>query len=152
MTEPVFRDTKEVKVEAKSVSLWTLALNYVTGPVRIQMQVPVEDMTQWTYGSGKCGPGGTYDLSASAILPFAPIGALIAKVGGGDAECPGLPATSGAAPQTLPTSKLYAVGRYSVIEVKAGEGGPLFLTMNDDVKNFVNHGGVLTVKVAIAVG
>jgi hypothetical protein len=154
-TVPIFHEETAVEVPANG-ALWTLALQYVAGPARIRIQVdPADDgkEQQWTCGTTDCGPGGMYTLSPTAIVPTAPIGALVAKVGGGQAECPGAPVAAGLAPQVLPASStVYAVGRYCVINVKAGDGGPLFLTMNDDVKAFVDHRGKLKVKVAIAVG
>jgi hypothetical protein len=153
LTTPTFHEERTVAVEAKG-ALWTLALDFVAGPARIRLEVvPQDGKMEWTCGTSVCGPGGTLALSSTAIVATAPIGALVAKIGGGEAECPGLPVGAGLSPQPLPPSSMvYAVGRYAVITLKSGDGGPLFLTMNNDVKSFVDHSGTLNVKIAIAVG
>lgn len=150
MTEPIFGDAIDVVVPAKAPTLWTLALPYVSGPVKIRVQA--NPAHSWKCGNESCGPGGLFSGSADALVPSAPNGALIAKLGGGDADCPPFlvqGATAVAAPAAAP--KMFAIGSYCVFDIKAADSGPLFLTMNDKVSAFANHSGQLTVKVAIAI-
>lgn len=78
----------------------------------------------------------------SLLLSTAPRGALIGKIGGSTADVPA--ATDAADPESH--QRLFAVGAFCVVEVGA-KGGPLFLTMNDDLGNFNRHHGILHVTV-----
>lgn len=149
MTEPTFVKRAEVNVEARGRTLWTLGLSYVVGPVRIQIKA--DPSAQWSLGSKTCGPSGSYDTEAQALLPSAPIGALIGKIGGGDADCPAPPTDQGGAGQQPAGVKVFAIGSYAVIDVKSGEAGALFLAMNDKLSAFTTHSGHLTVTVFVAV-
>jgi len=44
--------------------------------------------------------------------------------------------------------RAFAVGTYSVIDVKAEDSGPLFLAMNDTLAGLSQHAGKMTVKVS----
>jgi hypothetical protein len=149
MTEPAYPPESaatEVVVHAKPKGVWTRALDFVSGPAHIK--ITMETSEQWSTGTAMCGAAGLYEVSADAFLATAPVGSLIAKIGGSDADCPPPPATTGIAQPF----KIHAVGNHGVIRLAADESGPLFLTMNDTLANFRKHLGQLTVKIRIAIG
>lgn len=148
MTEPIFRDEKTVQVKAGGDTLWTLALPYVPGPAKVR--ITADAASRWNPGIKECGPGGLREGLFDSMLPTAPRGALIGKLGGGDSDCPAFPRPGDSTTITAMTG-VFAVGSYCVLEVEAGKGGALFLTMNDSVSSFANHSGTLDVKVAVAV-
>ena len=149
MTEPLFRDEKTVQVKADCDSLWTLALPYISGPAKVR--ITADAASRWNPGTKECGPGGLREGLFDSMLPGAPRGALIGKLGGGDSDCPAFLRTTETTGAVPAMTGVFAVGSYCVLEVKAGEGGALFLTMNDSVSSFANHSGTLDVKVAVAV-
>jgi len=123
----------EAEVKAKPSGLWTVAREFIPGPVRIRFEAE----GTWKYSpESQCGPDGdmlSMISPSQTILKSAPVGSLIAKIGGSSAG------------QTDGT--LYLVGSFAVIEVGADVKGPLYLTINDDPGGFVNNSGSLKVKV-----
>jgi hypothetical protein len=141
---------QEFKIQARGSDLWTLVQDYVAGPVKLRIEV-IDANALWQPATDQsCKAGGTGRNDVGALVPSAAIGALIGKVGGSTADCP--PAvTQGTIPQPSPGSpKVFAVGMYAVIDIKADESGPFFLTMNDILSGFINHTGEMTVKIAVA--
>jgi hypothetical protein len=133
-------------VEARGLTLWTIALRWLPGPAKVQFEV--DAMTTWVPRDGeRCGATGLYELDANALLPAAPIGALIGRIGGGNADGP-VTATSPAPAGT----RQFAVGTFAVIDVKDTESGALFLTMNDTLAGFRQHSGHLRVRIDVAPG
>ncbi len=123
----------EVVVEAKPNGLWTIAREFIPGPARIRFEAE----GTWKYSpDSPCGPDGdmlSMISSTQTILKSAPVGSLIAKIGGSSAG------------QTDGT--LYLIGSFAVIDIGADVKGPLFLTINDDPGGFMNNSGRLKVKV-----
>jgi hypothetical protein len=150
MTEPIFRDDKTVQVHANGDTLWTLAIPYVFGPAKVR--ITADAASRWNPGTKECGPGGLREGLFDSMLPGAPRGALIGKLGGGDSDCPAFLRAGDTSTAMTAMSGVFAVGSYCVLEVEAGKGGALFLTMNDNVSSFTNHSGIIDVKVAVAVG
>lgn len=134
-------------VEARGPALWSCALDQVTGPAVIKLEVRGDQ--RWARDNADCGPGGMCESSAASLLPTAALGALIGKFGGTDSDCPspgpavGLPAATPAdAPQ------VFAVGTRHVFTVRTS--GPLFLAMNDEPARFATHSGRLEVTISLA--
>jgi len=123
----------ELEVKAKPNGLWTVAREFIHGPVRIRFEAE----GTWKYSpDSSCGADGdmlSMISSSQTILKNAPVGSLIAKIGGSSAG------------QTDGT--LYLIGSFAVIEAGADVKGPLYLTINDDPGGFVNNSGSLKVKV-----
>lgn len=131
-------DVKDkIKVDAKPSGVWTWAYDYVRGPALIQIEAGAE---QWSYSPGKkCGADG--DLGSllnkeGAILPGAPIGALIVKIGG---------STAGVTDGTVRVA-----GSKALIAIDEKVSGPIFLTINDEVTGLSDNADSITVKVSIA--
>ena len=149
MTEPIFRDEKTITVEAKGHSLWTVALPYISGPAKVRFTADVA--SRWKVGTEECGPGGLRKGLFDSMLPTAPLGALIGKLGGGDSDCPAFLRPEDASTAIAAMTGVFAVGSYCVLDVKASDHGAVFLTVNDKVSGFAEHGGAIEVKVAVAV-
>ncbi len=125
-----------VDVKAKPDGIWTLAYDYVKGPALIQIEAHDDE---WQYAPGKkCKADG--DLSSmlcsrEAILPSAPVGAMIAKVGG---------STAG-----LSDGRMFVVGKRCLLQLDQSTSGPLYLTINDELSGMQNNDGVIKVKISI---
>lgn len=123
-----------VTVPAAPAGFWTPALDYVTGPALLRFVAA----GTWRYAfCGKCGPDGdTTSLlfRDQAQLPQAPIGALIAKVGGSTAGW-----------QDSPT--LFLVGSACVFSLPVSVAGPLYLGMNDEFSGMRNNSGSVSVTI-----
>lgn len=85
-------------------------------------------------GTKTCTADGETALDRSVLLPAAPGGALIAKIGGSSADT------------TIDKVPLFAVGRHCVFTVEAGKAGTLYLGVNDAVGSMARLTGHLTVK------
>jgi hypothetical protein len=126
----------EVEVPAKPTGLWTLALEWADGPALIKFEASDD---YWFYSesdASKCSADGHLSslLPAKAcLLPTAPVGALIGKIGGSSAA-----ATDGT---------VFVVGKFCIIEI-AESRGPIYLTMNDEVTGFANNRGSVRVKIS----
>lgn len=122
-----------VTVPAVPTGFWTLAHDFLQAGTFVKLEANGE----WSFSKGtKNGPDGDPGAlltAAAALEPKAPVGALIAKVGG---------STAGAA-----DGDLFTVGSYAVIKVKAA--GSLYLTINDHPTGFKDNDGALTVNVSI---
>ena len=158
MTKPTYTPLKDsnneiriFEVPAQGGDLWTLIDDYIAGPAKVKIEVQDPDNALWQYATDHyCGPGGTAKNDVGALLPTAPIGALIGKVGGSSADCPG-PLVQGLAPVPAAGSpKMFTVGRFAVIKLATEDSGPLFLAMNDLLSGFPQHSGKIKVTVSTA--
>ena len=72
----------EAEVKAKPSGLWTVAREFIPGPVRIRFEAE----GTWKYSpESQCGPDGdmlSMISPSQTILKSAPVGSLIAKIGG----------------------------------------------------------------------
>jgi hypothetical protein len=130
-------EVKDVTVPAKPTGVWTWGLEYVKGPARIL----IEAQGQWVYSAGRqgCGPDG--DLAAllgasHTLLPAAPAGALLAKIGG---------STAG-----LADGSVRVAGSKAYFEIDAATNGPIFLTINDEPGGMADNSGELKVTISVA--
>jgi hypothetical protein len=127
----------DVVVEARPKGVWTWAVEYVKGPALILIEA---EEGNWSYSKGSsCGADGDLNSLISAqhaILPTAPIGALIVKIGG---------STAGAADGTIRVG-----GTKAIIQIDDKTSGPIFLTINDDVTGLVDNKGSIKAKVSMA--
>jgi hypothetical protein len=71
------------------------------------------------------------------MVPGAPIGALVAKIGGSSADKPD------ASKQTV-----FAVGSECVVVLDGKSSGTLFLTMNDEPTQFAGHDGAIQIEIS----
>lgn len=122
-----------IDVDSKPDGLWTVAQEFLPGPARIRF----EASGKWSYASGsECGPNGdmlSMVSSDQTILKGAPVGALIAKIGGSSAG--------------LTDGTLYLIGSFAVVETGPNVKGPLYLTINDDPTGFRNNSGKIAVNI-----
>lgn len=120
-----------------TTGLWMLALDYVPAGALLRL----EASGKWSYSTGmETGPDG--DLAAvltaaHALAPKAPVGSLIAKVGGSTAA--------------VDDGSVFIVGSMAVIRLKGEVEGPLYLTINDHVTGMSDNTGSLDVKVSVHV-
>ena len=126
----------KVKIDAKPTGLWTLATEWVEGPAILKFEAGNE---AWFYSqsdSGKTYADGDLDsllATKTCLLPSAPVGALIGKIGGSSAS-----ATDGT---------LFAIGKFTLLEIDKSKG-PLYLTINDELTGFSNNRGEILVKIS----
>jgi hypothetical protein len=130
-------EVKNVVVPAKPTGAWTWAVDYVKGPARIL----IEAQGQWAYSPGRpgCGPDGDLEalLGAShTLLPAAPAGALLAKIGG---------STAG-----VNDGSVRVAGSKAYFEIDAATSGPIFLTINDEPGGMSDNSGALQVTISVA--
>ena len=130
-------DTKEdIEIKAKPEGIWTLAYDYVKGPALIQIEA---DDGEWQYASGKkCKADGDLTSMLSSqetMLASAPVGALIAKIGG---------STAGIA-----DGRLFVAGKRYLLQIDQDTGGLIFLTMNDQLSGMQNNDGSIKVTISI---
>ncbi|HYM75664.1 MAG TPA: hypothetical protein VE377_06765 [Candidatus Dormibacteraeota bacterium] len=143
---------KRVRIEARPTGLWSVVTDYVPGSRLLRFSLLDKDPQNqpvplsWNPAEGvRCGadgigiaPGKSGLLTGGALY-----GALIAKIGGSSADIPD------ASQPTSPygSKRVFGVGSHCVISLASTEGGPLFLTMNDNPEGFVNHAGALHVLI-----
>jgi hypothetical protein len=72
-------------------------------------------------------------VRARCLLEKGPVGALIGKLGG---------STAGSDDGTL-----FLAGQSCVVKVAQGNGGPLYLTINDEITGLGNNDGTISVEV-----
>lgn len=136
MTEPNWTALGQAQdVPAPRKVLWVKIHDYVHGPHKLK----IEATGNWDYDEDKsCGPDGRISegFSDANLHKSALRGCLLAKIGGSAADNPG-------------SDKLYAIGSYGVI-IPGESAGPLYVTMNDEMKNFTKHGGSLHITLAEA--
>jgi hypothetical protein len=120
-----------------TTGLWTPALDFVPEGALLKL----EASGKWSYSTGmETGPDG--DLAAiltaaQALAPKAPVGSLIAKIGGSTAA--------------VDDGSVFIVGSKAVIRLKGEIQGPLYLTINDHVTGLSDNTGSLEVKVSLHV-
>lgn len=153
--KPVFTPLKDAQNHDREIEIsagppfWTMAEDYILGPVKLKIEV-VDPEAVWQFAAeAYCKAHGTIRNDLGALLPAAPIGALIGKLGGGTADVPA-PAATGSQPVAPAGMKLFAVGTYAVIQVGKDDSGALFLTMNDTLAGFASHRGSMKVRVSLA--
>ena len=133
-TEMTWSNVVEMTVSAKPSGVWTWAVERIKGPARIL----IEAQGSWSYSPGNnCGPDGHLDSllsTESAIMPKAPIGALLVKVGG---------STAGTGDGTIRVagSKIY-------FEIDKTISAPILLTINDELGGLSDNAGELKVKIS----
>jgi hypothetical protein len=145
-----------VQVDAKPEGFWNLAIEFCPGPRLVRLRVVDKDKggaplpTEWTIDKDLAAPTtcganglGAGDNRSAYLCPAAPQGALIGKFGGSPADIPDL--TQSATP--FGTKKVFAVGAQCVISLAVGDAGPLYLTMNDELRTFDKHDGMLFVEI-----
>ncbi|MET0504460.1 MAG: hypothetical protein ABWZ85_03975 [Luteibacter sp.] len=125
-----------IVVPAKPTGIWTWAFDYVQGPALIS----IEAEGSWKYsGTQQCGPDGQLNGlvgTANLILPGAPLGALLVKVGG---------STAG-----VNDGVVRVAGTRAVVTIDEKASGPVFLTINDELTGLSDNDGQLKVKLSIA--
>jgi len=131
---PLTTDT----VDAKPAALWTRVHDYVAGPVKLKISAAGE----WTTApQTPCGPAGAHVAgfpSANGLDERALRGALIGKVGGSASEKPATDAFT------------FVAGEFAIVVLGDKVEGALYLTMNDEVAAFKEHGGSVTVAIEVA--
>lgn len=130
-----------------------MAFPYVYGSCLLRMTVVAKDdqgndvSTKWnTTTRDECGANGLLrppKAPASFLVPSAPFGAVVGKIGGSTADPPDTSPSGG----PYPGRKAFAVGNYTVVSLAASDYGPLFLTMNDNPSGFAEHAGELWVLI-----
>lgn len=126
-------------VLAKPKGLWTLVNDFVEGSHWLKITALADGV--WSYADAPdahCGADGNSQAllySTKCLSPDAPVGALIAKIGG---------SSVGARDGTI-----FVVGRHCVLRVPE-DGGPLYLTINDEQAGMGNNAGAIDVEIAIA--
>ena len=125
-----------IEIMAKPEGIWTLVHEYVRAPALVEIEANGDE---WEYAPGKkCSANGDLGStlrSQDAILPSAPVGALIAKVGGSTAGT-----TDG---------RLFVVGKKALLQLDQNTNGPLFLTINDQLSGLQNNDKSIKVKISI---
>ena len=139
MTNPSWRKIDLVKVPAKPDGLWTMVVEHITGPRLLRLKVSDKDKAdalvpmKWNRTSTEqCGADGQMKTCTNALLPLAPCGSLIAKIGGSTADMP-------EAQGVYSGRKVFTVGTYCVVLLANTDTGGLFLTMNDAPESFNQH-------------
>jgi hypothetical protein len=143
-----------VPVPSRIAGFWTLVLEFVPGARLLRVRVLSADAngaqlnTQWSPADNiHCGPDGyPNDTKRTNLLcSSAAYGALIGKIGGSTAD---VPDSSAGSAGPYPGRKVFAVGSDCIVTLpSAADGGPLFLTMNDQPCSFEHHAGGLFVTV-----
>jgi hypothetical protein len=116
--------------------LWTLVADFVEGPALLKITATAEN--RWAYAESAaavCGADGDTDaflLRSKCLVPTAPVGALIGKIGGSSAG--------------VSDGTTFVAGRVCVVRVP-DDGGPLYLTINDEYTGMANNADFITVQV-----
>jgi hypothetical protein len=124
-----------LQIPARPAGLWTL-VDFIEGPA--VLKITAKPGETWAYSdslSAVCGADGDPHslLSASkCLVPKAPVGALVGKIGG---------STAGAETDTS-----FVVGSACIVKI-ADEGGALFLTINDESGGMDNNADGITVEI-----
>jgi hypothetical protein len=126
-------------VVARPAGLWTLVADFIEGPALLRITADPQD--SWSYSdiqTATCGPDGdprALIATTRCLVPSAPVGALVGKIGGSSA------ASNDAKP--------FAVGHNCVVRVP-DDGGPLYLSINDEPAGMDNNAQTIEVRVSIA--
>jgi hypothetical protein len=151
VADPNWVEGVEVTVPAKPAhGYWTKALDYVDASKRLKFLAehplqgtgspgqPAAADNRWEYAPEKhCTADGDPKAPvnpANCLLPDAPPGALIAKIGG---------STAGKGDG----AKLFVVGSFCVFDLDDKTKGTLYLTMNVDPMSSLVPSGQLTVTI-----
>ncbi|MBS1859536.1 MAG: hypothetical protein JST11_29455 [Acidobacteria bacterium] len=143
MSDLLWRKLKEVKVPevAKAAAApgtaWTIGLDFVA-PKRLYRLQLVSGRWKLKEQAADCAADGyprTVTRGAALLAPDAPVGCLLAKVGGSTADNAGL---------------IFAAGRYCVFQVEEAKAGPLYLGTNDVAAFMDEVENQLTVEIAVA--
>lgn len=124
-----------VSVSAKPDGMWTWAHDWVEGPALIKFEAE----GNWRYApAGECSADG--DLSSliaarNCLMPDAPVGALIVKIGG---------STAGAK-----DGKLFLAGHKAIVHIDQSVSGPILLSINDELTGMSDNFGSVEVKISI---
>jgi hypothetical protein len=133
MSDVTWTKTWKTTISARGEGLWTWAVDYVKGPALLLIEA---DGT-WAYAPGReCGPDGDFRALVrpnEALLPAAPIGALVMKVGG---------STAGTSDGIVKVA-----GRKAIVEIGKVHG-PVFFAINDEPSGMDDNDGELTVNVS----
>jgi len=141
MTERTWTAVGEkYQIPARPDGLWTKVCDLVEGPLKLRLEAKGE----WEFSKKRCGPDGSVKegLVTDALVPWAPVGALVGKVGGSTADKPDL--------ARLGVFFVFAVGSYCVVILESTVRGALFLTMNDVMAGFDGHTGAIEVAISEA--
>lgn len=118
-----------------TTGLWTPALDFVPAGALLKL----EASGKWSYSTGmETGPDGDLGAivtAAQALAPKAPVGSLIAKIGGSTAA--------------VDDGSVFIVGSKAVIRLTGEIQGPLYLAINDHVTGLADNTGSLEVKVSL---
>jgi hypothetical protein len=126
----------DFKVPAKPAGIWTMAVDWINGPAVVKIEANDDEWYYSEADSGKTRADGHLMslLSCKACIhPAAPVGALIAKIGGSSAG--------------VSDGTLYTIGKFALIEIDKPKG-PLFLTINDELSGLENNRGSIKVSVS----
>jgi hypothetical protein len=152
MADPNWDSGTTVVVLAQPTNgFWTKVLDYVDSSKRLKFVVddkvegppaeggkPSEKNNKWFYANQKeCTADGDPAAgvnAANCLVPDAPVGALIAKIGGSTAG-----KSDGA--------KLFVVGSFCTFDLDDKTKGALYLTMNADPMTLTGRSGQLSVKI-----
>lgn len=116
--------------------MWTWAYEWIEGPALIRFEA--EGKWQYSPASRECTADG--DLNAmicarNCLMADAPVGALLAKIGG---------STAGAR-----DGKVFLVGRKAVISIDPNTSGPIMLSINDELTGMSDNSGTVKVKIFV---
>jgi hypothetical protein len=136
MADEKWTTIADVTVTASPKGVWTIALEWVEGPALLKLEA---DDREWFYSENdqtRTGADGhrTALLSTkNCLLPIAPVGALVGKIGGSSAgACDG---------------KSFVVGKFCIVEIEKSSG-PLYLTINDELTGLANNRGEIGVRIS----
>jgi hypothetical protein len=127
-------EQRKVRVAMDVARIWTIALEYIEAPV--VLRITCADNQKWTYSVAtkkSCSPDGDPAAwSDQSLLPTAPLGALIGKLGGSSCDKLG---------------QIFAIGTTCVISADQTFKGSLFLGMNDTISALADHGGAFDISI-----
>ena len=113
--------------------LWTTVFEYLPAGTLVRVMAA----GTWNYSlQMSCGPDGhrvSFISPQRCLTKDAQVGALICKVGGGTSDLKGT---------------IFPGGNFSIFTVPEG-GGPLYMTINDEIGGFDDNSGNMTVNVAV---
>jgi hypothetical protein len=133
MNKPNWQQLVSCKVPAKPSGLWTLAWDYVAGPKKLKLVAT----GTWNYADkSPCTADGNLITAidkSKCLYADAPVGALIAKLGG---------SSSG-----IKDGEIFVVGQLCIKDLSDSSKGGLFLTINDELANFADNSGDIDVTI-----
>ena len=147
MVAPNWQPLREILISAKLPhGYWTLAVDYVDWSTRLRIEVSESRPdgaggsvdNRWAYGDQACTADGDHRIPidpAKSLMPAAPPGALIAKIGGSSAGKEDGVVT-------------FIAGTYCVCELTEKQRGPLFLAMNIEPGFLLSPSGQILVKIS----